>query len=281
MNIRLIDRVVDLTTPLVMGVLNITPDSFFDGGRWVSENDAVTRAMEMIAQGADFIDVGGESTRPGAAPVSEQEELDRVIPIIERLHRETAGAISIDTSKPAVMQAAIRAGASMINDVNALQAEGAMEVARSSGAGICLMHRQGEPGTMQQDPHYANVLSEVAESLSERANACIAAGVRRECIVLDPGFGFGKRLEHNLQLLAGLDAISALGYPVLIGVSRKSMLGGAGGEPQQSRRMPAGLAAAAVAIMKGAAIVRTHDVWETRSAVQMAHAIRRAGEERQ
>lgn len=281
MNLRLIDRVVDLTMPLVMGVLNVTPDSFFDGGRWVSENDAVKRAMEMIAQGADFIDVGGESTRPGAAPVSEQEELDRVIPIIEQLHRETAGAISIDTSKPGVMRAAIRAGASMINDVNALQAEGAMEVARSSGAGICLMHRQGEPGTMQQDPRYANVLSEVAEYLSERANACIAAGIRRECIVLDPGFGFGKRLEHNLQLLAGLDAISALGYPVLLGVSRKSMLGGAGGEPQQSRRMPAGLAAAAVAIMKGAAIVRTHDVWETRSAVQMAHAIRRAGEERQ
>lgn len=280
MNFRLSDHVVDLTTPRVMGVLNLTPDSFFDGGRWVSVASAVARAIEMVAQGADFIDVGGESTRPGAAPVSEQEELDRVIPVIERLRGETASAISIDSSKPGVMRAAIKAGASMINDVNALMAEGAVEVARSSGAGICLMHKQGEPRTMQRDPDYTNVVREVGDYLADRTSACIAAGIHPECIVLDPGLGFGKRLEHNLQLLAGLETIFDLGYPLLIGVSRKSMLGNVSGA-HVDRRMPAGLAAAAIAVMKGAAIVRTHDVWETLDAVKMAHAIRRAGEERQ
>lgn len=275
MNLRLRDRVLDLSTPRVMGVLNLTPDSFSDGGRYTLLDDALAHARLMVNEGADIIDVGGESTRPGAQPVSEQEELDRVIPVIERVHRDLDCAISIDTMKPGVMRAACQAGASLINDVNALREPGALDVARESGAAVCLMHMRGEPRTMQQAPVYADVVVEVAAFLAQRAEACIAAGIERNLIVLDPGFGFGKRLEHNLELLARLADLAGLSFPLLVGLSRKSMFGQICGAPVD-RRMPAGLAAATAAVLAGAHIVRTHDVRETRDAVLVAAAIRGA-----
>lgn len=276
MNLRLRDHVLDLATPRVMGVLNLTPDSFSDGGRWASIDSALARAREMAEQGADLIDVGGESTRPGAQPVSEQEELDRVIPVVERLHAELACPLSIDTMKPAVMRAACAAGASLINDVNALRAPGAIEAARASGAAVCLMHMQGEPRGMQTAPAYRDVVGEVAQFLQQRADACAAAGIAREAIVLDPGFGFGKAMEHNLGLLAGLARLCALGYPVLVGLSRKSMFERICGAPVD-RRLAASLAAATAAVLAGATIVRAHDVRETRDALRVAAAILEAG----
>lgn len=277
MKLTLRDRVLDLTAPRVMGVLNLTPDSFSDGGRWATTEAAVARAREMIGQGAELIDVGGESTRPGAQPVSEQEELDRVLPVIERLHAERACVISIDTMKPAVMHAACAAGAQLINDVNALHADGAIEAALASGAAVCLMHMRGDPRTMQARADYIDVLGEVCAYLRERADASTRAGIARDAILLDPGFGFGKKLEHNLRLLAGLPKLCALGYPVLVGLSRKSMFGQICGAAV-GERLPASLAAATAAVLGGAAIVRAHDVRETRDAVQVATAIRRARE---
>jgi dihydropteroate synthase len=275
--LKLRDRVVNLATPRIMGVLNLTPDSFSDGGRWATPQAALARAREMLGEGADFIDIGGESTRPGAQPVSEQEELDRVIPVIERLSAETDCVISIDTMKPAVMRVACAAGAQLINDVNALHAEGAIEAALAAGAAVCLMHMPGDPRTMQAQADYGDVLSEIRGYLQTRASACETAGIARDAIVLDPGFGFGKTLEHNLRLLAGLPALCALGYPVLVGLSRKSMFGQLCAATL-GERLPASLAAAAVAVLGGAAIVRTHDVRETRDAVRVAAATRKARE---
>lgn len=255
-----------------MGVLNVTPDSFSDGGRHTTVDAALARAREMVAQGAGILDVGGESTRPGAAPVAQAEELDRVLPVIEAIRRELDVVVSIDTMKPGVMRAACAAGAEMINDVGALRAEGAVEAARDAGAAVCLMHMQGEPRTMQQAPRYGEVVREVADFLRERADAAQAAGIARERIVIDPGFGFGKTATHNLRLLARLPALCALGYPMLVGLSRKSTLGQVTGRAVGDRQA-AGVAAAALAVARGARIVRTHDIAVTVDAVKLAQAV--------
>jgi dihydropteroate synthase len=275
MQLQLKSRVLDLSTPIVMGVLNVTPDSFADGGHHATAQAALARAREMAGEGARIIDVGGESTRPGAQPVPEAEELARVLPVIEGIKREIDCVISIDTMKPGVMRAATAAGAELINDVLALRAPGALAAAGDSGAAVCLMHMQGEPRTMQQAPHYADVLCEVGAFLGERITACEAAGIGRERIVVDPGFGFGKTLAHNLQLLAGIDRLRALGAPVLVGVSRKSMFGQLLGRPL-GERLHGGLAAAAIAVWQGASVVRTHDVRATIDALNVTAAIRRA-----
>jgi len=261
----------DLARPLVMGIVNVTPDSFSDGGRHASTAAAIAHAQQLIRDGADILDIGGESTRPGAASVSEQEELDRVLPVIEGL-RGISLPISIDTCKAGVMRAALAAGASMVNDVNALQAEGALQVAAQSDAAICLMHKQGDPQNMQQQPHYQDVVAEVSKFLRERIAAAEAAGIARERIVIDPGFGFGKTLAHNLALLRGLEAFRALGVPVLAGLSRKSMLGAITGR-EVGDRVAASVAAALLAVQRGAAIVRVHDVRETVDALKVWQAI--------
>jgi dihydropteroate synthase len=266
------DRRLDLSRPAIMGILNITPDSFSDGGRFGDRGLALQHAHDMAAAGAAIIDVGGESTRPGALPVSLQEELDRVLPVIESLRRELDVLVSIDTMKPQVMRQAVAAGAGMINDVQALQAPGALDVAASSGAAVCLMHMQGQPQTMQAAPQYADVVTEVRSFLQVRADTCIAAGMAADRIVLDPGFGFGKSLEHNLQLLANLQQLAQAGYPLLVGLSRKSILARLTGRPVDDR-LAGSLALAAIAVLHGARIVRCHDVAETRDAVRVAHAV--------
>ncbi|MFI4980551.1 MAG: dihydropteroate synthase [Nevskiales bacterium] len=255
-----------------MGVLNVTPDSFSDGGRYVGVEAAFGRARAMLAEGAAIIDVGGESTRPGAAPVSEQEELERVAPVIERIRRELDCVVSVDTMKPAVMDAACAAGAELINDVYALRAPGAIEVASRHRAAVCLMHMLGQPRDMQQDPQYRDVVGEVGDFLAQRARECEAGGIAPDSILLDPGIGFGKTDAHNLRLIARLDAFTALGKPLLIGVSRKSMFGRLLGLPVDARLNPA-LATAAVAVWQGARIVRTHDVAATAEAVKMTNKI--------
>ncbi|TJY62368.1 dihydropteroate synthase [Sinimarinibacterium sp. CAU 1509] len=255
-----------------MGILNVTPDSFSDGGHHFELGAAIRHAMQMIDEGAEIIDIGGESTRPGSAPVSVQQEIDRVIPVIEALRAESGVVISIDTMKPAVMRAACAAGAEIVNDVMALQAPGALDVVAQSGAAACLMHMQGQPQTMQANPQYKDVLAEVREFLAERVGCCRAAGVAPNRLLVDPGIGFGKSLEHNLQLLSHLDQVSEDGCPVLVGVSRKSMFG-ALLERAVDERLPAGLAVAALAIWQGAAIVRAHDVRATVDAVRCAHAL--------
>ena len=259
-----------------MGVINVTPDSFSDGGRHADSVAAVTHALRMIDEGAGLIDVGGESTRPGAQSVSVEAEIERVVPVIEALAARTKIPISIDTSKPAVMTAAVHAGASMINDVRALREPGAMQAAARTDAAICLMHMQGEPRTMQSDPRYSDVVAEVRDFLRERTEACLASGIAKNRLVVDPGIGFGKRLEHNLALLAGLPAVTALGWPVLIGVSRKSMLGTLLGRAVDER-VAGGVAMATAAVLAGASIVRTHDVAATVDAVKVAVALRAAG----
>jgi len=258
-----------------MGVINVTPDSFSDGGRYADSVAAVTHALRMIDEGAGLIDVGGESTRPGAPSVSVETEIERVVPVIEALAARTKIPISIDTSKPAVMTAAVHAGASMINDVRALREPGAMQAAARTDAAICLMHMQGEPRTMQSDPRYSDVVAEVRDFLRERTEACLASGIAKNRLVVDPGIGFGKRLEHNLALLAGLPAVTALGWPVLIGVSRKSMLGTLLGRAVDER-VAGGVAMATAAVLAGASIVRTHDVAATVDAVKVAVALRTA-----
>ena len=264
---------VDLRQPRVMGVLNVTPDSFSDGGQHAQLETALTHARALLAQGADFIDVGGESTRPGAVEVSEQEELDRTIPVIERLAAEIAVPISIDTQKPAVMRAAVAAGASLINDVAALRAEGALAAAADLNVPVCLMHMQGAPRTMQQTPHYVDVVSEVADFLQARAAACVEAGIPHEHILLDPGFGFGKTLDHNVTLMQGLPQLTELGYPLLIGVSRKSMIGMLAGSVEEpvslEQRLAGSVAAALFAVTQGAAILRVHDVAESVQALRV------------
>jgi dihydropteroate synthase len=266
---------LDLTRPRVMGILNVTPDSFSDGGRFFDRERALDHARRMLADGADLIDVGGESTRPGAAPVDEAGELARVIPVIDELAREGA-LVSVDTMKPAVMRAAVAAGAAMINDVNALRLPGALEAAASTDAAVCLMHMQGEPRTMQDAPSYDDVVAEVRDFLVERAQSCEAVGIARDRIVLDPGFGFGKTLAHNLALVRALPELAATGYPVLAGLSRKSSLGTITGRPG-SERLAASLAAALAAVARGASIVRVHDVRETVDALKVWTAIRGSG----
>lgn len=265
-------RPLVLDRPRIMGVLNVTPDSFSDGGAWLTPKQALMHAHHMAAAGADLVDVGGESTRPGADAVSEQEELDRVIPVIELLHRELRLPISIDTSKAAVMRAAAAAGAGLINDVYALRREGALDAAAGLGLPVCIMHMQGEPGTMQASPAYTDVVGEVEAFLLQRAGECEQAGIRRGAIVLDPGFGFGKTLQHNLALLRELPALCAHGYPVLAGLSRKSMLGELTGR-EVGERCAGSVALALLAVLGGAAMVRVHDVAETRDALKVLDAV--------
>jgi dihydropteroate synthase len=273
--LRLKSRTLDLSAPVIMGVLNVTPDSFSDGGRFAATDAALAHARGLVADGARIVDVGGESTRPGAQPVPEAQELERVVPVIERIRAELDCAISIDTAKPGVMRAACAAGAELINDVMALRAPGALEAARDTGAAVCLMHMQGEPRTMQQAPAYLDVVEEVAAFLRERAEACLAAGIPSERLVVDPGFGFGKTLQHNLELLGGIDVIAELGLPVLVGVSRKSMFGQLLGRAVGEREA-GGLAAAAIAAWQGARIVRTHDVRATMDALKVTAAAKAA-----
>lgn len=263
---------LDLRQPVVMGALNVTPDSFYEGSRRSDLLAALDHAEHMAEEGAAIIDVGGESTRPGAAPVDAAEELRRVIPVVERLVQRLPVPVSVDTSKPEVMRAAIAAGASMINDVRALRAPGALEAVAGSGVAICLMHMQGEPGTMQAAPHYADVLAEVRDFLRARVACCVAAGVAESRLVVDPGFGFGKSLEHNLELLRGLREIAAPGPPVMVGLSRKTMIGHLTGRAV-GERLSGSLALAAVAVLAGARIVRAHDVGPTVDAIRVAAAV--------
>lgn len=253
-----------------MGVVNVTPDSFSDGGRFLEATAAVEHAHRLLQDGADILDVGGESSRPGALPVSPQEEMDRILPVLEGL-KALPRPVSVDTRRPEVMREALKAGASMINDIEALSAPGALEAVAKSGCAVCLMHKKGEPATMQRDPHYDDVAAEVFSFLQARAGACQGAGIARERIVLDPGFGFGKTLEHNLILLKKLPALVSAGYPVLAGWSRKSSLGSITGRGPEER-LPASLAMALLSLLGGATILRVHDVKETRDAVAVWQA---------
>jgi len=262
----------DLSRAIVMGILNVTPDSFSDGGRFDRVEQALEHAMRMQQEGADIIDIGGESTRPGASSVTVDEELERVIPVIRAIRQQTSLPISIDTSKPEIMRAAVGEGANMVNDVNALQAKGALEACAELSVPVCLMHMQGEPRTMQQDPEYDDVVQDVADFLRQRYLACVDAGIDRNNIVIDPGFGFGKTLQHNLDLLNGLELICALELPVLVGISRKSMLGAILDKPV-SERLYAGLAAVVIAYRKGARLFRVHDVGPTRDALAVCDAL--------
>ena len=261
-----------LAHPLVMGIVNATPDSFSDGGEAFAFSDALARAMGMLENGADIIDVGGESTRPGAAPVSSEDEIARTVPVIERLAGEGA-CVSIDTRHAEVMQAALDAGASIINDVSALSGEGSMAVAAGSSADVVLMHMQGEPGTMQADPTYADAPGEVLAYLNERVAACEAAGIDRARIAVDPGIGFGKTVDHNVQILAHLDLYRDLGVALMLGASRKSFIGALTGEADPQRRVPGSIAAALAGVAQGANILRVHDVAETVQALKVWRAI--------
>lgn len=275
MKLACCDHWLDLAEPRVMGVLNVTPDSFLDGGRYVDVEAAVQRGLAMAAEGAAIVDVGGESTRPGAGVVSAEEELDRVIPVIERIVARTDVLVSVDTSKPEVMRAAIAAGASLVNDVRALRAPGALSAVAPTGAAVCLMHMLGEPRTMQTSPRYDDVVTEVCSFLTERTAACLEAGITRERICIDPGIGFGKTPGHNLALLRALDRLGPPDIPRLVGVSRKSLVGIITGRPSEGR-LAGSLAFAALAVAGGAAIIRAHDVAETVDAVKVASALRLA-----
>lgn len=263
---------INLTTPRVMGIVNVTPDSFSDGGKFTHLPVALAHAFALVEQGADILDIGGESTRPNATPVSLQEELDRVIPVIEALASQTKVPISIDTYKPAVMAAAIQAGASIVNDVRALQEPGALDVVAKTDVGVCLMHMQGTPQTMQIDPQYDNVVEDVKAFLAKRAETCRQAGIAQQRIVLDPGFGFGKTRAHNITLIQQLTSLQSLGYPLLVGLSRKSVLGQVTGNDVDAR-LHASVAAAVISAMKGAKILRVHDVKATVEALKVVAAI--------
>lgn len=269
------NRVLDLTQTHVMGILNITPDSFSDGGRFNQRDLALRHAQAMVEAGATLIDIGGESTRPGARPVSVVEELERVAPLVEAISRELDVIISVDTSTPAVMRESARLGAGLINDVRALRRDGALDAAAATGLPVCLMHMQGEPGTMQHHPHYDDLLGEVSSFLLERMQACASAGIPAERILLDPGFGFAKSHAHNLSLFKHMQALHALGRPLLVGVSRKSMVGLALNKPV-TERLNGSLALAALAMTKGAKILRVHDVAETIDVVRMIAAVEAA-----
>lgn len=266
-------RSLDLSRPCVMGVLNITPDSFSDGGEFLAPGDALLQARRMVEAGADIIDVGGESTRPGAVAVSQQQELDRVVPIVSVIAAEFPIPVSIDTSKAAVMREAVAAGAGFINDVMALQGPGALDAARSAGVPVCLMHMQGEPRSMQQEPSYRDVVADVSVFLASRIEACVAGGISRGRLLLDPGFGFGKTLEHNLDLLKYLPVFVDMGLPLLVGVSRKSMIGMILGGNPVGERLHGSIAAAVMAFERGASILRVHDVRPTVEALKVAAAV--------
>jgi dihydropteroate synthase len=268
------DKLLDLSSPVIMGVLNVTPDSFSDGGRYLQIDDALHQAESMIREGALIIDVGAESTRPNACPVSEQQELDRLLPVIERIKQQLDVVISIDTSTPRVITESASLGAGLINDVRALQREGALVAAAATGLPICLMHMQGQPNTMQQQPHYQSVVDEVQSFLQQRIDACIAVGIAREQLLLDVGFGFGKTLAHNLELLRRLAEFEVFAIPILVGMSRKSMLGAILGGAPVNERLFAGVGAATIAVINGASIVRTHDVKATKEAIAVAFAVK-------
>ncbi len=261
-----------LHQPKIMGVLNVTPDSFSDGGRFFDHAAALMQARRLVEEGADIIDIGGESTRPGAMPVPVEEELRRVVPVIEALHGHIDRTISVDTSKPEVMRAAAKAGAGLVNDVNALRTAGALETVAELGLPVCLMHMKGEPRSMQLNPQYGDVVKEVRDFLLERARLAVAAGVKKENILIDPGFGFGKTLEHNLALLRHLEDFAACGYPVLVGMSRKSMVGALLDTPVDDR-VSGSVTLALIAAMKGAAVIRVHDVKPTRDALKVCGAV--------
>jgi len=269
------NRVLDLTRTHVMGILNVTPDSFSDGGRFAPADAALRHAESMALAGATLIDVGGESTRPGARVVLPQEELDRVAPVVERISRELDVIISVDTSAPIVMTEVARLGAGLINDVRSLRREGALQAAAATGLPVCLMHMLGEPGDMQDNPQYVDLVGEVSAFLVERTRQCVAAGIPAERIVLDPGFGFAKTLQHNLSLFKHMEALHALGHPLLVGVSRKSMIGQTLNRPV-TERLSGSLALAALAMTKGARILRVHDVAETVDVVRMIAAVESA-----
>lgn len=265
---------IPLEKTIVMGILNVTPDSFYDGGKHDIMDSAIKHAKKLVIEGADVIDVGGESTRPGSEPVTVKEELKRVVPVIEALAEETSVPTSIDSYKPQVVEKAVEAGASMINDVFGLRSDGMAELAASSGLPVVIMHMQGTPKSMQDKPVYGDVVLEVRKFLEERAAYAIQKGVSREQVILDPGIGFGKTLEHNLELLRRLDEIRELGYPVLVGASRKSMIGDILGSPPQER-LEGSLAVAVLAVSLGADIIRVHDVAETVRALRVADALLR------
>lgn len=272
------DSALDLSQPRVMGILNTTPDSFSDGGQHyrngrLSLDLVLTRAQQMLNEGADIIDVGGESTRPGAAPVSEAEELERVVPVVEVLVRELGAIVSVDTSTPVVMREAAVAGAGMLNDIRALQRDGALDAAAATGLPVCLMHMQGQPTTMQESPRYRDPVDDVKQFLRERVSACEQAGIARQRLVLDPGFGFGKNLNHNLELLRRLPEFAELGCPLLVGLSRKSMLGELLGR-DVSERLPGSLALAMAAAERGASIIRVHDVAATADVLKVLRALK-------
>ena len=259
--------------PMVMGVLNVTPDSFSDGGRYLDPGAAVKHALEMVDEGADLIDIGAESSRPGAEPVPEAEELRRLIPVVQEVCRRVSVPVSVDTTKAAVARAAIDAGAAMVNDISACRADPAMPaVAAETGAGLVLMHMQGTPQTMQQAPRYGSVVDDVRDFLHTRMQAAVQAGVAADHILLDPGIGFGKTLDHNLTLLARLDALQSLGRPILVGVSRKAFIGEVLGRRTDDRLMGTS-AAVAIAVFRGAAVVRVHDVKAMQDVIRMVYAI--------
>ncbi|RBM18293.1 dihydropteroate synthase [Prauserella sp. PE36] len=260
------------TRPLVCGIVNVTPDSFSDGGSFADPDAAADHALRLIDEGADLVDIGGESTRPGAHPPSVAEELARVVPVIERLTGRTGTPLSVDTSRPEVMRAAVAAGASLINDVRALRYPGALDAAAELGVPVCLTHMLRPPHLMQRNPAYADVLSEVAEFLRERMDACAGAGIPREHLIVDPGFGFGKTLEHNLELLRSLAVFTELGAPVMVGLSRKAMLGRLTGRPVRER-VSASVTAAVLAAQRGARILRVHDVAATSDALDVLAAV--------
>jgi dihydropteroate synthase len=265
-------RVLDLSKPHVMGILNVTPDSFSDGGSFNVLDKALTHAQEMVVAGATLIDIGGESTRPGAPNVSVSEELSRVIPVVEAVTKELDVIVSIDTSSAEVIREAARAGAGLINDVRALRQPGALRAVAETSLPVCLMHMQGEPGTMQQNPHYENIVEDVIAFLEERISACELAGINRDRILLDPGFGFAKNLDHNLLLFQQMPKLLRLGLPLLVGVSRKSMIGAVLNRPVHER-LWGSLALAALAVAKGARIIRVHDVEQTVDIIKMISAV--------
>jgi len=266
------DKFLDLSTPRVMGILNVTPDSFSDGGAFNMLANGLVQTGLMVSEGADIIDIGGESTRPGAQSVSIQQELDRVIPVIESIYQRFDTIISIDTSKALVMTEAIKAGASLINDVRALQEKGALDAAVAAKVPVCLMHMQGQPRVMQQNPSYDDVVKDVMMFLQERISVCRIAGIAQEQIIVDPGFGFGKSLEHNYQMLANLEGFHELNVPVLAGMSRKSMIGNLL-QREIGQRLAGNIAVATMAAQKGAQIIRVHDVKETVDAVKIINMI--------
>ncbi|HET7779248.1 MAG TPA: dihydropteroate synthase, partial [Rudaea sp.] len=260
-------RALRLDQPRIAGIINVTPDSFSDGGLHFDAGAAIAHGLRLVEEGADLLDVGGESTRPGADEVSAKEEIARVVAVVEALAKQTSVPIAIDTSKPEVMRAAVAAGAGFINDVYALRRDGALDAAADLKVPVCLMHMQGEPRTMQQAPHYDDVVSDVRRFLAERIFACEMSGIDKKRIVVDPGFGFGKTLEHNLALLRALDQFAALGVPLLVGLSRKGVIGTLTGRENPADRAAGSAAAALLAVQKGAAIVRVHDVAATRDAL--------------